>query len=344
TGTPETAAFNPFYARFASSPGSSTILGDAISTEPTFFTLWIGSNDVLGYALSGATNDDIFTSTEDFETRFGGVVNTLLGNTEAKGMIATIPPVLTVPFFRAVPHNPVPLDEQQADQLNQGYADYNNGLEQARQGGFIDQDEKDRRTINFSAGANRFVMVDNDLTDLSGMGIPNWRQSEPTDLVLLSAAQEFSTGVGTQSAAPASLVLTPENQQEIQQRSNQFNQIIASVAAQNSERIALFDVNSGLPGNPNTSIGVFADLLGLDGEVGIRVNGTLLAPDFSPNGVYSTDGIHPNARGNAILANEFIRVIENKFDAVIPRVDVLRLPGVTVCADEGDCVSQQGGS
>lgn len=342
TGNPNSPAFNPYYARFASSPGTSTILGDAISTQPTFFSLWIGSNDVLGYALSGATNTDIFTSANDFETRFGAVVNTLLGNTDAKGVVATIPPILTVPFFRAVPHNPIPLSQDQADQLNNGYTDYNKGLEQALQGGAISEDEKDRRTINFSAGANRFVMVDSDLTDLSSMGIPSWRQSEPTDLVLLSAAQAFPTGVGTQSAASEKLVLTPENQQEIQDRSNQFNQIIATVAAQNSDRIALFDVNSGLPGNPNTSMGVFADLLGLDGERGIRVNGTLLAPDFSPNGVYSTDGIHPNARGNAILANEFIRVIEDAFDALIPKTDVLRLPGVSICA--GDCVSQQGGS
>jgi hypothetical protein len=79
----------------------------------------------------------------------------------------------------------------------------------------------------------------------------------------------------------------------------------------------------------------------VDGELGIRINGTLLQPDFSPNGVFSTDGVHPNPRGYAILANEFIRVIENNFGATIPRVDVLDLPSVQLCA--GDCVSQQGG-
>src|SRR5690606_25792096 len=47
-----TGQANPFYARFASSP-TSTILADAISQQPTFFSLWIGNNDVLAYATSG---------------------------------------------------------------------------------------------------------------------------------------------------------------------------------------------------------------------------------------------------------------------------------------------------
>jgi hypothetical protein len=337
--SPQNPAFNPFYARFASSPGSSTILGDALSTGPTFFTLWIGDNDLLGYALSGATNNNVFTSAEDFEIRINAVINTILNNSTANGVVATIPPILSFPFFRAVPHNPIPLSQPQADQLNQGYSAYNNGLQAARQGGLINEEEANRRTIQFSAGPNRFVMEDSDLTNLSGLGLPNWRQSEPTDLVLLTAAQAFPTGVGTQSAAPESLVLTPENQAEIQQRSNQFNVAIATSAIQNADRVALLDVNSGLPGNPNTVLGFYADLLGFDGEAGIRVDGTLLAPDFSPNGVYSTDGIHLNARGNAIVANEFLRAIESNFNASIPKVKVLNLPSVSLCA--GDCVSQQ---
>jgi len=101
----------------------------------------------------------------------------------------------------------------------------------------------------------------------------------------------------------------------------------------------VLDVNAGFAGNQNTELGAFADLFGVDGELGIRIAGTLLQPDFSPNGVFSTDGIHPNQRGNAILANEIIEVIESKFGAVVPEVDVLNLPSVQLCA--GDCVSQQ---
>ena len=38
---------NPYYARFASS-ASATVLGDAVAQGPTFFTLWLGNNDLLG--------------------------------------------------------------------------------------------------------------------------------------------------------------------------------------------------------------------------------------------------------------------------------------------------------
>jgi len=48
---------NPFYARFASS-ANATVIGDAVSANPTFFSLWIGNNDLLGYATSGGTGID----------------------------------------------------------------------------------------------------------------------------------------------------------------------------------------------------------------------------------------------------------------------------------------------
>src|SRR5690606_19102717 len=43
---------NPYFVRFASS-SSTTILADALAQNPTFFSLWIGNNDVLGYATTG---------------------------------------------------------------------------------------------------------------------------------------------------------------------------------------------------------------------------------------------------------------------------------------------------
>ena len=43
-----------------------------------------------------------------------------------------------------------------------------------------------------------------------------------------------------------------------------------------------------------------------DGVVGIDFNGTTLAPDFTPNGIFSADGVHPNPRGYGLIANKFI--------------------------------------
>ncbi len=81
---------NPFYARFATNPGTSSMLSDAAAANPTFFTLWIGNNDVLGYATAGGTgtiggflSSDI-TPVDSFESAYANIVNVLTSN-GAKG-------------------------------------------------------------------------------------------------------------------------------------------------------------------------------------------------------------------------------------------------------------------
>ncbi len=381
TGGPEqqNPAFNPFYQRFATSPGSSTILGDAIATQPTFFTLWIGSNDVLGYAVSGASNPALLTSEADFNTQFHEVINQLIANTSANGVVGTIPSVSLVPFFRAVSYDAIELTAEEAQQLSQGLAPVNTAL-QAVADNFPNhsQDDMDQRMVSYQEGGNPILVNDPELDDLEDefdqlelvnaisaqqrQQLVPYEQSRPLtqgELVTLTAGSVLGTEFNPQSPAPTTIgvviplgfnpqtpgaagdefYLTIPEQNEIQTRTNAFNTIIATAVAQNGERLALLDINAGFPGNPNTSLGAFADLYGIDGQVGIRIEGTRLLPDFSPNGVFSTDGIHPNPRGNALLANEFIGVIEAAFGSSIPEVDVLNLPSVQLCA--GDCVSQQ---
>jgi len=377
TGGPQSdPAFNPFYARFASSPGSSTILGDAITTQPTFFTLWIGNNDVLGYAVGGASNPALLTSISDFNTRFNAVINSLMSQTMADGVVANIPPILAIPFFRAVPYNAITLDEQSAQQLNTALAPVNAAFQAVVDNLGHPQADADRRKMNYSAGNNPILVIDEELEDLgpkfdqleaAGAISPQQRaalvpyeQSRPLtsvqgqpELVLISAGSLLGTeadGDDSVEDTPIGVViplgfdlatgalngdqfyLSLPEQQEIEQRRAAFNQTISNAVDANSDRLALYDTNS-----PASS---FADLFGLsDGQPGITVNGVDLNPDFSPNGVFSTDGVHPNPRGNAIIANDIIQIIENNFNARIPEVEVLSLPSVQICA--GDCVSQQ---
>ncbi|MDN3709463.1 hypothetical protein QW060_20915 [Myroides ceti] len=87
--------------------------------NPTFFTNWIGSNDVLAYALSGGTgvdqkgntnpatygSDDI-TDPNVFAQVYATIMNTLTAN-GAKGVVATIPSVTSIPYFTTVKYNPL---------------------------------------------------------------------------------------------------------------------------------------------------------------------------------------------------------------------------------------------
>jgi len=68
-----------------------------------------------------------------------------------------------------------------------------------------------------------------------------------------------------------------------------------------------------------------AGIAAADGVQGIDFNGTTLAPDFTPNGIFSADGIHPNPRGYGLIANKFIETINENFGASIPTIDVLPL-------------------
>ena len=52
-----------------------------------------------------------------------------------------------------------------------------------------------------------------------------------------------------------------------------------------------------------------------------------LAP---PTGVFSEDGVHPNARGYALVANTFIEAINEKFSANVPLASLADYPGTAV--------------
>ncbi|MGB3180841.1 MAG: SGNH/GDSL hydrolase family protein [Cyclobacteriaceae bacterium] len=112
---------NPFFARFATS-GTTTVVADAAAQNPTFFTLWIGNNDILGYALAGGDGDEI-TPVSNFTQAMQGVVGTLVAaNSDIEGAIANIPDILEIPYFTTVPYNAFALSADQAAAANAGLA------------------------------------------------------------------------------------------------------------------------------------------------------------------------------------------------------------------------------
>ncbi|HEX5000945.1 MAG TPA: SGNH/GDSL hydrolase family protein, partial [Bacteroidia bacterium] len=141
-GDPSMFIGNPFYARFASNPGISTIIGDAIGQAPTFYTIWMGLEDIYGYARRGGKESgDTITSVQSF---IGGYTSLIAGMKAvgAHGVIANLPAPGTMPFFNAVAVDGLLLTQQQADSLNMLYAPIN-------------------PAIVFQQGRNRYVINDN---------------------------------------------------------------------------------------------------------------------------------------------------------------------------------------
>ena len=124
-----TGLANPYYARFSTS-ATSTVLADAVAQTPTFFSLWIGGNDVLGYATSGGIgvnrtgnmNPATYGSNDITDpTVFASVYNTLVTSLTAggaKGIVANLPYVSTLPFFTTVLYNAATLSAAQSTALN----------------------------------------------------------------------------------------------------------------------------------------------------------------------------------------------------------------------------------
>jgi len=318
TAQPNHPAFNPEYARFASNPGTSTLVGDAaaaLADGGTFFTFWLGKNDVLGYALLGGSNPALLTSDQQFTTLYTAALGTMLqASPNAKGAVANIPNLNVLPYFNLVPWNALPLSSGPVSLINPKFQPYNAGLMQAEQLQLITQEERILRTIQFQPGPNGFVMEDETLTDLSGLGLPSIRQSNSNDRATLTLSQVLGQTVGS----PLNIrgvtipiedeyVLIPAEQAEISAKINTFNGIISSAVQANSDRLVLVNINQLL----QTAL-----------EGSLQANGVALTASIAPpNGGFSADGVHPNNRGSAFIANHFIDAINDKWGSTIPKVN-----------------------
>lgn len=326
TGGPSTAnpAYNGLYARFASNPGTSTIMGDAVAANGTFFLFDLGNNDVLGYATTGASGAIPLTSEAAFNGQYTAAINTLLGaSTTSKGVIANIPDVTTIPFFRTVLWNAIAFKSTDAatiSAVNAGYAPYNAGITNSALG--LTAAEITKRTIPaFVVGANPIIITDKTLTNLTSFGLPSVRAATKDDLITLTAGGVLGTCVGGDPTKINGItvgladnyVLMPTEIVEIQGRTTAFNAIIKGLA-DGSDRIALADVNATFTALYNAKAGVY--------------NGVTITPSFAPpTGAFSEDGVHPNSRGYAFMANIFIGAINKKFAANIPLVDISKFKG-----------------
>ena len=322
--------FNPFYGRFASNPGTSTMIGEAAAAGGTFFAMWLGSNDVLLYAVTGASGEAPITSEADFAFQYGAALTVMTTDPNIKGVVGNVPDITSLPFFRLVPWNSIEFDE--GDPLinlaNQAYALYNGGLAQALAGGFITLEEAQARTIQFAAGANGIVVEDESLTDLSSNGLPSIRLADENDLIGLTAGAILGTladpnnplsVIGLAVPLQDRFTLLSNELAEVQDRTDAFNTIIANTisAIGVEDRVALADINARFKFIVDNSP--------------LLIDGVSVTPGVAPpTGIFSEDGVHPNSRGYAITANTFIDAINNKFGANVHQVNIGEYPGTAL--------------
>lgn len=131
--------------------------------------------------------------------------------------------------------------------------------------------------------------------------------------VLLPASELLAQGIGIPAAVggtnmplPDEVVLSPSEIDTIRSRTQTFNAIIREVASQTGSALA--------------EIGGLLS----DARDGVNLGGIEFTTEFVTGGVISLDGVHPTPLGYAVAANEFIRAINDHYDARIAPVDLFR--------------------
>lgn len=337
-------AANPYFARFRSS-ASTSIIADAIAQSPTFFSLWIGNNDVLGYATSGGTgvnqlgnsnaasygSSDI-SDTGLFSTVYASLIDALTAN-GAKGVVANIPNVTSIPYFTTVPTNPIPgLPAASAAQLNQLFGGINQALTAsglATRFNVLIADDGIAATVE----KNQLLIVDESLVNISaqitaalspslgaataaylGSIYGQARHASNTvgsrDYIVLTASSIIAT---TQAGAPApfntigvsypmqdSTTLTAKEALEVLTATTAFNISIKSIAE--AKGLAFVDVNALMTQLANG---------------GVRFDNFNMTAAFVQGGAFGLDGVHLTARANAYIANQFLTAINAKYGSTL---------------------------
>lgn len=360
-----TGQANPYYARFASSPEAS-VMQDVLMQQPTFFSLWIGNNDVLSYATSGGVGVDQTGNPDPTTygpnditdpTLYGGVIQGILeqlvNQGGAKGVIANIPSITNIPFFTTVPH--APLDPSNPDfgnmipALNDLFGQLNAVFD------FLGAPE--RKIEFYTDQASPVVIKDKTLDDMSELiqGIliqqgmdpamafllsstyGQSRQATANDLLVLTSqsvigevdearvAALMQLGVPQEQAIQLSVggitypledqwVLIPSETQAIINATESYNAILAQLA--HDYELAFVDAHAAM------------EALSL--EAGITYNGTNYTTTFVTGGAFSLDGVHLTGKGYAVVNNFFVQAINEKYGSTLPEVNPNRYPGVII--------------
>ncbi|UOB16210.1 G-D-S-L family lipolytic protein [Abyssalbus ytuae] len=373
-----TGQANPYYARFASS-ASASVMQDAMAQNPTFFSLWIGNNDVLSYAISGGTGVDQagnldpstygandITDPNVFASVYNGLLATLTSD-DRKGIVANIPNVTDIPFFTTVPYAPLspanPDFGPQIPMLNMVFGALNPIFEAV---------DPSREIVFSETSASPVVIKDETLADISAIieaqlnasptfpvfigqfGLPpeaaplvanllgtlygQTRQATADDLLVLTSSSVIGTinedfaaylqtqGLSAELAAQFSAqgityglddqwVLIPDEQEAMDAAITAFNQIIENAAT--TYDVPLFDVNT------------FFEKVAAEGYVYNSLGATLTS-DFVTGGAFSLDGIHPSPRGNAVIANQMIALINAKYGSNLPELNPVDYTGLYI--------------
>jgi len=334
---PGYGTLNPYFGRMATS-ASATMLGDAASQNPTFFTLSeLGGNDVLSYATSGGTGVDQTGNPNAAEYGanditdsglFGAVLNGIvaqLTTNGAKGVVTNVPYITTLPHFTTVPNNALVLDAATAANLTGFYQAVAGIFTQVLIGQGADPADAQvlaaQYAISFNEGANRFL-IDVPVTATNPLG---FRQMTEKELLLLTIDQDaLASGYGSAVITPEVLQVLGKLQQGGTPTQEEGALVLGAVSgiddynALDTDELSAIKEATDAYNATIASVATENDLALVDlnailqqaATTGIKFGDFTLTTNLVTGGLVSLDGIHLTARGYGAMANEFLKAID----------------------------------
>ncbi len=295
--------------------GMGTQLEQALSLNPTMVTFWLGNNDVLGFATSGGASPSAPTDPNTFGFIYRQVTDALAAS-GTKVVVANIPDVTSIPFFTTV--GPMFVQSLQGTPVQ--------GFYYQKHGQYNGTAASISQLTNYSM---LFTLISQSYLSYFGHPSGKFYRDHNVDITplinfgILDTTQAF--GLSEKNPIPDALVLDTDEIQTAEQATASFNASIAAAVARHSSQFALADVN-----------GLLKMVRASDASGGTELYGVNFSTMFVTGGLFSLDGVHPTSRGYAVLANEFLKAVNNKFNADYPMIDVTTIPGSLYFAKAGN--------
>ena len=336
---------NPYFVRMTGATPDASVLELAMAQSPTFFTLWAGNNDVLGYATSGGDGSNLITEQTTFDFAINTLVSTLTTG-GAQGVMANIPYVNTIPHFTTVPYNPLdptnPDFGPQIPTLNTIFGTLNQI--------YTALGQPERNVVFSETEASAVVIRDENLTDISEQiinalnanpgfpifvqqfGLPveaaplvanllgttygQTRQANADDLFVLPSLSIIGT---VNEAAVAALVgqnlpLELAGQFSVEGVSYPLEDKWVLLPEEQDEIKLATDTFNATIASAATGAGLaFVDanaLMQTLASGGITYGDYTLTASLVRGGAFSLDGVHLTGKGYAVMANEFMKAID----------------------------------
>jgi hypothetical protein len=263
-----TARLNPYFERTLQPGDASSYLSVIRKSNPTFFTCWIGIDEILEYALSGGTCTaplSVMPADPPAANSYTVKVRMLLDSLEengAKGIVANIPYVYDFPYFLRVDNSKLIAKAKETPGVTDIFIKRSNGQTDALKFNDIVLEKAVARIGQPDVNGNPY-------------------------------------GYSAASALESGDVLDYTEVAKILTATNSYNNALNTRILSSTNKHPLLDMRS------------FMQQIANPGQL---INGTFYSRDLTKGEMFSLDGLHFSARGNAVIANLFIDLINKGGD------------------------------